>query len=154
HLRSVAVLAAGRREPARRGALRRAAPRLTMASAPLAGEAATLPDSLWARISIPAGDHPPLEGDATADVAIVGAGFAGASAALALAQRGARVVAVDATEPGWGASGRNNGQVIPGLKFDPDELEARFGAERGARLASWAGALPDRVFDLVERHAI
>ena len=125
-----------------------------MDTARLAGEAPELPDSLWARIAIPTGHHPALEGDASADVAIVGAGFAGASAALALAREGARVVVVDAAEPGWGASGRNNGQVIPGLKFDPDELEARFGAERGARLAAWAGALPDTVFEVIAREGI
>jgi len=125
-----------------------------MKAAPLAGENPALPDSLWARIATPASDHPPLEGPCTADVAIVGAGYAGASAAIALAERGARVVVVDAAQPGWGASGRNNGQVIPGLKFDPDELVRRFGAERGTRLVDWAGALPDAVFDLIARHRI
>ena len=45
-----------------------------------------------------------------------------------LAEAGVSVVVLEAGEPGWGASGRNGGQVIPGLKHDPDELGAMFGA--------------------------
>lgn len=120
----------------------------------LAGEAPQLPESLWARISLPAIAAPPLAGEVRADVAVIGGGFAGCAAALALAQAGQRVVILEAAEPGWGASGRNNGQVIPGLKFDPDELVRRFGAARGGRLAAWAGALPDRVFSLIAEHGI
>ncbi len=124
------------------------------ASARLAGEEPKLPESLWARISLPPVAAPSLAGEIRVDVVVIGGGFAGCAAALALAEAGQRVAILEAAEPGWGASGRNNGQVIPGLKFDPDELVRRFGAERGGRLAAWAGALPDRVFALVARHAI
>jgi glycine/D-amino acid oxidase-like deaminating enzyme len=64
------------------------------------------------------------------------------------------VVVLDAHGPGWGASGRNGGQVIPGLKYDPDELEAVFGRERGERLWRFAGGTADVVFDLVRRHGL
>jgi glycine/D-amino acid oxidase-like deaminating enzyme len=57
-------------------------------------------------------------------------------------------------EPGWGASGRNGGQVIPGLKPDPDELIAMFGRESGERLICVAGDAPDALFALIERHGI
>ena len=50
---------------------------------------------------------------------IIGGGFLGLSAALALAEQGSRVVLLEAAEIGWGASGRNNGLVAPGLKRDP-----------------------------------
>jgi glycine/D-amino acid oxidase-like deaminating enzyme len=123
-------------------------------AAPLAGENPALPRSLWADISIPAAPVRVLEGEIFADVAIIGAGFAGSAAALTLAHKRLRVVLLDAVEPGWGASGRNNGQVIPGLKHDPDEVERRYGAERGARLVEWAGAAPGLVFDWVEKHGI
>jgi glycine/D-amino acid oxidase-like deaminating enzyme len=123
-------------------------------AARLAGEKPTLPRSLWADISIARSASRELEGDVAADVAVIGAGFAGCAAALTLAEAGVSVVVLDAAEPGWGASGRNNGQVIPGLKFDPDEIERRFGAERGGELVRWSGTAPDLVFDLIEKHGI
>lgn len=92
---------------------------------PLAVERVTSFDpsaSAWSAAE-PLPDTRPLEGDRRADVAVVGAGYTGLSAALHLAERGADVVVLDAAEPGWGGSGRNGGQVIPGLKDDPDELE-------------------------------
>src|SRR5262249_51528393 len=64
------------------------------------------------------------------------------------------VVLVEANEPGWGASGRNGGQVIPGLKLNPSELRAKYGQERGRRLTTTVGATADLVFDLIERHQI
>jgi glycine/D-amino acid oxidase-like deaminating enzyme len=63
-------------------------------------------------------------------------------------------LALDAEAPGWGASGRNGGQIIPGLKYDPDELEAMFGRERGERLWRFAGRTADTVFHLVARHGL
>jgi glycine/D-amino acid oxidase-like deaminating enzyme len=86
-----------------------------------------------------------------ADCVIVGGGFTGLSTALHLAERGIGAVLVEANEPGWGASGRNGGQVIPGLKLDPSELRAKYGEERGRRLTTMVGATADLVFDLVER---
>ena len=59
---------------------------------------------------------------------------------------------LEAHEPGWGGSGRNGGQVIPGLKYDPDELEEKFGPERGTRLVDFVGGSADTVFDLIEKH--
>ncbi len=95
-----------------------------------------------------------LEGDRSVDVAVIGGGNAGCSAALHLAEGGATVALLEAREIGFGASGRNGGQVIPGLKLEPDALEATFGPERGSRLADLASGAADRVFDLVERHGI
>lgn len=113
-----------------------------------------LPKSLWAATATPAVTYPPLRGDLTADCAVVGGGFTGLSTALHLAQRGVRVVLLEANEPGWGASGRNGGQVIPGLKHDPSEMRARLGEERGRRLTKTVGATADLVFELIERHGI
>lgn len=113
-----------------------------------------LPNSLWASTATPADSYPPLSGNTTADCLIVGGGFTGLSSALHLAQRGLRVVLVEANEPGWGASGRNGGQVIPGLKLDPSELRAKFGEERGRRLTKTVGSTADLVFDIIQRHGI
>jgi glycine/D-amino acid oxidase-like deaminating enzyme len=95
---------------------------------------------------------PPLTESTQADVCVIGGGYAGLSTALHLAERGVRTVVLEAEEPGFGGSGRNGGQVIPGLKYDPDELEAKFGAERGAKLVAFAGGTADAVFDLIARH--
>jgi glycine/D-amino acid oxidase-like deaminating enzyme len=112
------------------------------------------PPSAWTVTAEPLPDTRPLEGGRRADVVVVGAGYTGLSAALHLAERGAEVVVLDAEEPGWGASGRNGGQIIPGLKHDPDELERRFGEETGRRMWQTAGAAADLVFELVGRHKI
>jgi NADPH-dependent 2,4-dienoyl-CoA reductase/sulfur reductase-like enzyme len=73
------------------------------------------PPSLWAAVTPEGPQLPRLEGTAEADVVIIGAGFTGLSTALHLREAGVDVTVVEAAEPGWGASGRNNGQVIPTL---------------------------------------
>ena len=112
------------------------------------------PPSAWTGGADPLPDTRPLEGDRRADVAVVGAGYTGLSAALHLAERGVGVAVLDAAEPGWGASGRNGGQIIPGLKHDPDELERQFGRETGRRMWQIAGGAADFVFELIARHKI
>ncbi|WP_149535795.1 NAD(P)/FAD-dependent oxidoreductase [Siccirubricoccus phaeus] len=110
----------------------------------------SLPRSLYAATAIPAPPTPPLEGEASADIAIIGGGFTGLSTALHLAERGIAVTLIEANEPGWGASGRNGGQVNPGLKHTPDEIETKYG-ELGKRMVGFSHAAPDYVFDLVRR---
>ncbi|WP_277373290.1 FAD-dependent oxidoreductase [Pseudomonas sp. AA-38] len=112
-----------------------------------------LPPSLWAATALPAVAAPPLVESCEADVAIVGAGYTGLVTALHLAEAGVRVCVLDAGEPGWGASGRNGGQVIPGLKYDPEQLLEKFG-ERGEAMIAAAGGAADEVFALIERLGI
>ena len=83
----------------------------------------------------------------TADVAIIGAGFTGLSAARALAKRGARVAVLDAETMGWGASSRNGGMVLTGLKLSVEQLVKRYGLERAR--AMYAGSIAS--IDLVEQ---
>jgi glycine/D-amino acid oxidase-like deaminating enzyme len=96
----------------------------------------------------------PLKGDRRADVIVVGAGLTGLSTALSLAEKGTDVVVLETHEPGWGASGRNGGQVNPGLKHEPDVVERDFGTDLGARMVAFSGAAPALVFDLIARHSI
>jgi glycine/D-amino acid oxidase-like deaminating enzyme len=97
--------------------------------------------------------YPALAGDLRADVAVVGAGFTGISAALCLAERGYDVVVLEAKRVGWGASGRNGGQLIDGF-VDPGKIESRLGAD-AARLAYRMGLeCRDLVVERIERYGI
>ncbi|MBT7751335.1 MAG: FAD-binding oxidoreductase, partial [Porticoccaceae bacterium] len=85
-------------------------------------------------------DHAPLKGDVRADVCVIGAGFTGISTALHLAERGFNVHVVEANKVGWGASGRNGGQMIGGISGD-SKMASALGAE-GERILwemGWAG---------------
>jgi len=79
--------------------------------------------------SAPAGPWP-----ASVDVAVVGGGITGLSAARGLARRGASVAVLDTHHPGWGASSRNGGMVLTGLKVSAASLVARYGLERARQL--------------------
>ncbi|MGE0149200.1 MAG: NAD(P)/FAD-dependent oxidoreductase, partial [Parvibaculaceae bacterium] len=114
----------------------------------------SLPASLWAATASPAPDYQRVAGAERCDVAVVGAGFTGLSAALHLARRGRSVVVLDAAEPGWGASGRNGGQVIAGLKLNPDDLAEAFGPQMGGRVTQAMGSAADLVFSLIDHHRI
>lgn len=111
-------------------------------------------DSLWAATAPAAAPTPALAESTDTDVLVVGAGYTGLSTALHLAGTGASVCVLDAHEPGWGASGRNGGQVNPTLKYDPDELIRMFGPERGEALIEAVSSTGDLVFDLISRHGI
>lgn len=98
-------------------------------------------------------DYPPLRGAHRADVAIVGGGFTGVSTALHLAERGYDVALVEAHRIGWGASGRNGGQLIDG--FVDDDKAARYLGNDADSLA-WQMRLESRdiVVERIEKHAI
>lgn len=113
-----------------------------------------LPPSVYAAFARPAPPTPPLDGSRQADVVVIGGGFTGLSTALHLAEQGAAVVVLEAHEPGWGASGRNGGHVNPGLKPDPDEVEADFGPDLGARMVRFAWGAPATTFALIKRWQI
>lgn len=111
------------------------------------------PPSLWTATAKAADPVPALQGEYSADVVVIGAGFTGLSTALHLAEQGVAVCVLDAEQPGWGASGRNGGQVIPGLKYDPDELESRFG-DHAQPVLDMAASAADVVFDLIDKYQI
>lgn len=112
------------------------------------------PPSLWAAVTPPGPELPTAPGDLTADVIVVGAGFTGLSTALHLRRAGIDVAVIEAAEPGWGASGRNNGQVIPTLtKPEPDDLVSRHGAG-GERLTALVRDCAQILFDVVREEGI
>ncbi|ALK31930.1 NAD(P)/FAD-dependent oxidoreductase [Burkholderia plantarii] len=101
----------------------------------------------------PAADDPVLDGPLDADVCVIGAGFSGLSVALDCRAAGLSVVVLDAWRPGWGASGRNGGQVIGG--FAKDAEIARQLGEDGAR-AAWKLSLDgvELIAERIARHGI
>ncbi len=112
------------------------------------------PPSLWAAATPPGPDLPELTGTQQADVVVIGAGFTGLSTALYLREAGVDVAIVEAAEPGWGASGRNNGQVIPTLsRPDPDDIIARHGAV-GERFVGLLRDSASTLFDVARRYKI
>ena len=110
--------------------------------------------SYYAASAEPGARHAPLAGPATCDVAVVGGGLAGLSAALDLAERGFSVVLLEAHEIGWGASGRNGGQAIHGLACEQSTIEAQLGLIEARRV--WAMSLEalDLLRQRIQRHAI
>jgi glycine/D-amino acid oxidase-like deaminating enzyme len=127
---------------------------ITAERRPTMPEPFPLEPSLWAATAPPPPQTEPLGGSVAADACIVGAGYAGLACALGLAERGVRAVVLEARAIGFGGSGRNGGQVIPGIKADPDAIEARHGAEAGRALAAFVGGTADRVFGLISRHGM
>jgi len=97
-------------------------------------------------VSIPPGD-PARALPESVDVAVVGAGFTGLSAARVLAKRGVRVAVLEAETFGWGASSRNGGMVLTGLKLPATTLISRYGVEKVRRM--YAASLAS--IDCVER---
>jgi len=112
------------------------------------------PSSLWAAVTPPGPDLPELIGTERADVVVIGGGFTGLSTALHLREAGVDVAIVEAIEPGWGASGRNNGQVIPTLsRPDPEDIIAKHGAA-GERFVALLRDSAAALFNLASRYDI
>lgn len=111
-------------------------------------------DSLWAATAPAPAPTASLTGDLQADVVVVGGGFTGLSAALHLAEAGARVAVLEAHEIGHGGSGRNVGLVNAGMWVLPDDLPATLGEPYGERLLELLGDAPKLVFALAKKHAM
>ena len=74
-------------------------------------------------------DYPELEGSLSVDICIVGGGFSGVATALELAERGYRVAVLEARKIGWGATGRNGGQLIRGIGEEPEQFRNQIGSD-------------------------
>lgn len=110
---------------------------------------------LWGATASPAPKTQALKQNITVDIAVIGAGFTGLSTALHLVSCADPAVAVlEASDIGFGASGRNAGMVNAGAWLEPDELPKRLGQDYGNRLLTLLGEGPDLVYDLIRRYGI
>jgi len=97
---------------------------------------------------------PQLRGDAAADICVVGGGFTGLSAALHLAERGHSVALIEAHRVGFGASGRNGGQLGSGQRVEQTDLEKMVGEAEALKLWELAENAKDLVKQLISKHNI
>jgi len=95
-----------------------------------------------------------LQGDQRTDIAIIGGGYTGLSAALHLAKTGKESIVLEAEDIGYGGAGRNVGLVNAGLWLMPEELLRLAGPEYGEKLIDVLGDSPDLVFELIKEHGI
>jgi len=99
-------------------------------------------------------EFPPLQGGQTFDITIIGGGYSGLSSALHLAKNGYKVAVVEAHRVGWGASGRNGGQISSGLSPDQEKIETLVGKELAKQVYSLGNEAADTVRSLIKTHAI
>ncbi|WP_428540979.1 NAD(P)/FAD-dependent oxidoreductase [Profundibacter sp.] len=111
------------------------------------------PESWYAATATPLDPFPDLKGEVTADVCVVGGGYTGLSTALHLAEEGYSVVLLEAQRVGFGASGRNGGQVGSGHNMEQEWLEKKLGKEDARNLWDIADASIDITRKLVAKHA-
>jgi len=113
-----------------------------------------LQDSLWAA-TVDFLEYPPLKEPIEVDVAIVGAGITGTSAALHAAEKNLSVAVLEAQRVGSEASGRKGGFVVPNFaKVDPDDVVQQLGTKQGERLNQLISGSGDFVYDLIRRYDI
>ncbi len=113
--------------------------------------------SSWYAASLPEALNkirPSLNGDDSCEVCIVGAGFAGVSAAYHLARAGRRVIVLDAQRVGWGASGRNGGQLHPGFRHELSWFAERFDDNVAFQVKTLGEDALAHLDGLIETHAI
>ena len=112
------------------------------------------PDSYYAATANAIAPFARLEGDQTCDIVVIGGGFTGLSSALHLAERGYDVILLEAHRVGWGASGRNGGQVGSGQRREQDELEQMVGRDDARKLWDIAEESKGVVKSLIAKHDI
>jgi gamma-glutamylputrescine oxidase len=122
-------------------------------SAP-AERAAAHADSWYLRTANPITSYPPLDGDKHVDIAVLGAGYTGLSAALHLAERGHKVAVLEAKRVGWGASGRNGGQIVTGYNRSIEAMGRWVGPNDARQLWELASEAKRLVAETVTRHNI
>ena len=110
--------------------------------------------SYYAATANPFASTPKLQGEHRADVVVIGGGYTGLHAALNAAEAGMSVILLEGGRIGWGASGRNGGQMIPGWRKGAADLVAKFGEAKAKQLFTLALEARDLVRERIAKHAI
>lgn len=110
--------------------------------------------SYYAASASPGPGRSSLEGKMCCDVCVVGAGFTGISSALHLAEKGHKVAVLEAAGVGFGASGRNGGQIVNGYSRDMDVIESRYGVDTARALGDMAFEGNRIIRERIARYAI
>ncbi|MBF0232407.1 MAG: FAD-binding oxidoreductase [Desulfamplus sp.] len=117
-------------------------------------QGSTITHGLWEKTAPTLQPFDSIKGKNSTDVAVIGGGYTGLSAALHLAEEGTDALLLEAKDIGFGGAGRNVGLVNAGLWLMPEEVIARLGKKIGEELIRVLGASPDLVFNLIEKHGI
>lgn len=112
------------------------------------------PASYYAATAAPAPARPPLQGQREADVCVVGAGFTGLSAALFLQEAGFKVIVLEAARVGYGASGRNGGQIVNSYSRDIDVVERSTGRREAQLIGAMAFEGGRIIRERIQRYGI
>ena len=112
------------------------------------------PDSYYADSANKADQYPELQGDLTADVCVVGGGYSGLSTAIALQEKGYSVILLEGAQIGFGASGRNGGQLVNSFSRDIDHIEKHYGNTTAQALGDMAFEGANIIRDLIKRYNI
>ena len=112
------------------------------------------PDSYYAASANPAPDRPALQGSHETDVCVIGAGYTGISTALFLLEHGFKVTVLEAAQVGFGASGRNGGQIVNSYSRDLDVIEKQLGPQQARLLGEMAFEGGRIIRERVQRYAI
>lgn len=112
------------------------------------------PPSYYAASAMPTPERPPLQGAHETDVCVIGAGYTGISTALFLLEHGFRVTVLEAAKVGFGASGRNGGQIVNSYSRDLDVIEKQVGPQQARMLGEMAFEGGRIIRERVQRYAI
>ncbi|MFT5721592.1 MAG: gamma-glutamylputrescine oxidase [Motiliproteus sp.] len=112
------------------------------------------PSSYYAASANDRRQRPSLQGEVATDICVIGAGYSGLSTALHLAEQGFSVTVLEASRIGYGASGRNGGQIVHGYSRDIDFIEKNYGHKTGAAMGQMAFAGGEIIRRLIDQYAI
>lgn len=111
-------------------------------------------DSYYAASAMPSPNRPPLKDSIETDILIVGAGYSGLSTGLHLVEKGYKVTIIDAARVGWGASGRNGGQIVNGLNASLQTIKKRYGADTASFVAGLVQEGGDIIRERIKTYGI
>jgi len=112
------------------------------------------PNSYYAASANPFPDRPQLNEGIDIDVCVIGAGYSGLSAAIEIAEQGHSVIVLEQAKVGWGASGRNGGQIVNGWSRDLDVIESRYGQMATNAISQWVLEGGDLIRSRVKKYNI